>query len=298
MESDLQNLVEANLEYLLESSYNLRYRHFGNELILRTAYNAFPRGKCSGDCRYCAVSATSPGLSPNNESANLEKNKKKPYTIGEAVKFAAEDGAELEIASNTERVTAEDYRRLIELIELIETASAKVKTGVQPGIVDNKEYFAGWKNAGLDYYSNNIETSPKYFREICTSHRFEEKIASLEMAKKIGLETWSGLCIGIEKSWGQRIEAILALQEYQKEGVIDGVNLNLFYGAGLPLNSEAQKLAPQDYLRVIAITRIAMPETPIVIGGKMGNLGQLKNDIYKAGANGYYIGKFLNFPAV
>jgi biotin synthase len=146
------------------------------------------------------------------------------------------------------------------------------------------------KDAGLERYHHNIETSKEHFTRICTTHTFEERLEVLKNARSLGLSACSGGILGMGESLDDRISMAFTLRELD----VDSVPINFLMPIkGTPL-AEVQPISPLDALRSIALFRLILPEKEIrICAGRGTALGQLHPLIFAAGADGFMIGNYL-----
>jgi biotin synthase len=149
------------------------------------------------------------------------------------------------------------------------------------------------KDAGLHRYHHNLETSESFFREICTTHTYREKIKTIEIAKSLGLSICSGGIFGLGESWEDRIDMAFALRDTK----VDCVPINFLTPIeGTALGSR-ELLHPLEALKIIAIYRLILPGCEIrVCGGRPLTLRDLHSYIFMAGADGLLIGNYLTTP--
>ena len=125
-----------------------------------------------------------------------------------------------------------------------------------------QEQFKRLYDAGVRSYHNNIETSPGYFKEICTSHTFEDKVANIRRAQKAGLNVCSGGIIGMGETMDDRIDMAFALAELN----IRSIPVNtLIPISGTPLE-HLPFLDNDEILRTIALFKYINPEADIRLG--------------------------------
>lgn len=146
------------------------------------------------------------------------------------------------------------------------------------------------KDAGLNRYHHNLETSESYFSEICSTHSYRDKIETIESAKSLGLSICSGGIFGLGESWTDRIDMAYALKQIGA----DSVPINFLTPvSGTPLG-DRNSLDPMDALKIIALYRLIIPEAEIrVCGGRPSTLRDLNSYIFLAGADGMLIGNYL-----
>ncbi|HDZ83680.1 MAG TPA: biotin synthase BioB, partial [Nitrospirae bacterium] len=146
------------------------------------------------------------------------------------------------------------------------------------------------KDAGLNRYHHNLETSEAFFSEICTTHTYQDKIKTIGAVKSEGLSICSGGIFGLGESWEDRIDMAFALKEIG----VDSVPINFFTPVtGTPLGNN-ELLDPLEALKIIAIYRLILPKSEIrVCGGRSLTLGDMNSLIFNAGADGLLLGNYL-----
>ena len=146
------------------------------------------------------------------------------------------------------------------------------------------------KSAGLFRYHHNLETARSFFKNICTTHDYEDDIETIRAAKSTGLSVCAGALIGMGESISHRIELAETLRELN----VDSVPLNILNPIkGTPL-SHMKALPPMEILMTIAIFRFMLPAKDIKLcGGKEKNLRQLLPLGILSGANSLMTGNYL-----
>ena len=139
-------------------------------------------------------------------------------------------------------------------------------------------------------YHHNLETARSFFSEICTTHDYEEDLATVRTARAAGMKVCCGGILGLGESLGQRVELAFTLRELG----VDSVPLNFLVPIpGTPLAS-ARRLTPLDCLRTIVMFRFALPRARLTVcGGRGPNLRELQPLIFAAGASGVMVGNYL-----
>jgi len=133
-------------------------------------------------------------------------------------------------------------------------------------------------------------TARSFFQQICTTHNYDDDVATVRAAKSAGMDVCSGGIFGLGETPAQRIEMALTLREL----AVDSVPLNFLNPiAGTKLEN-AQNITPQECLITIALYRLLLPGRMITVcGGREKNLRDLQSWIFFAGANGTMIGNYL-----
>jgi biotin synthase len=129
------------------------------------------------------------------------------------------------------------------------------------------------KAAGVDRLNHNLNTSERHYPEICTTHTYADRIATLRAARAAGLEQCSGLIAGMGEEDADLIEVALALRELEVPSIPVNFLLPI---AGNPLQSDGS-LTPERALRVLAMMRLANPRAEVrIAAGREGHLRSLE----------------------
>jgi biotin synthase len=146
--------------------------------------------------------------------------------------------------------------------------------------------------AGLKRYAHNLETSQRFYPQICTTHPYEERLSTLLAAKAAGLELCAGGIIGLGETWKDRIDLALTLRELGVGSVPINI-LNPLPGTAL---EHQPRLSPLEIIKTFAIFRFILPDKVIrPAGGREVNLRDMQGAVMLAGANGLIIGNYLTF---
>lgn len=265
---------------LFVSANRTRAEFHGNNVDLCSIINA-KSGACPEDCSFCAQSAHSKTNTEVYPLINQER-------ILEAATSARKNGVKRFCI-----VTSGKKPSNKELDEICNFISALKDLGLLPcatlGMLDNDQ-LKQLKDAGLNRYHHNLETSEAFFDEICTTHTYKDKMRTIESAKSTGLSICSGGIFGLGESWEDRIDMAFALKEIG----VDSVPINFFTPAkGTPLDTR-ESLVPLEALKIIAIYRLILSDCGIrICGGRPATLRDLNSHIFLAGANGLLIGNYL-----
>ena len=202
---------------------------------------------------------------------------------------AARGGAELfGIVTSGKMIKAKK-----EWSEIFKAIDGIRKMGLKPcaslGIIDAQRA-RDLKAAGLYRYHHNLETSRSFFPNICTTHAYEEDVATVQTAKAAGLSVCSGGLIGLGEGITHRIELIETLRQLD----VDSIPVNILTPIkGTPL-ARIAPLPPLEILMTIAVFRFMLPDRDIKLcGGKEKNLRQLLPLAIVAGANSLMTGNYL-----
>ncbi|MDD5436752.1 MAG: biotin synthase BioB, partial [Candidatus Omnitrophica bacterium] len=277
----IRPLLELPLPRLIAMADGVRAGKTGPRLDLCTILNA-KSGSCAEDCKFCAQSCRHrTGIETYPLKADDE--------IFAAAVAAKKNGAgRFGIVTSGNALTKKELERLSGCISKIR-AGVGIKICASLGKLGENE-LRSLKKAGISRYHHNIETSPRYFRKIVTTHTFEERLGTIKAAKAAGLEVCSGGIIGMGETWRDRIEMALILKKLD----VDSVPVNILVPIdGTPLKG-ANKISCVDAIRTIAIYRVILKDKTVKLAaGRETVLKDFQASAFMAGANGMLIGGYL-----
>ncbi len=278
----LAKLPDSRIYELLAATRAVTEHYKGTEVNLCGIVSA-KSGLCKEDCSFCSQSTA---FDTDAEEYPMAE----PEEIVSAALEAEKNGArEFSIVtSGTKVAKGSDLTKLTTALR-----EMKGKTDMERcaslGILP-EDAMRELKEAGLESYHHNLETGRSFFPSVCTTHEYDEDVDTIKRAKKLGFYTCSGGIFGLGESWEDRIELIETLRELD----VDCVPINFLNPRpGTPLE-KAKNLTPIECLKIIAVTRLMLPEKDIIIcGGREVNLRDLQPLIFAAGANGMMVGNYL-----
>ena len=146
------------------------------------------------------------------------------------------------------------------------------------------------KDAGVRRINHNLETSREFYPQIVTTHAWQERVDTVRLAQKVGLETCCGVIFGMGETIDDRVSLAFSLKELNP----NVVPLNfLFPIAGTPL-ADTPRLKPMEILKIVAVMRLVLPRQDLkVAGGREKNLRDLQSWIFYVGATSALIGNYL-----
>lgn len=261
----------------------IRRRYRGDSARMCGIVNA-KSGACSEDCAFCSQSAHFHGTgAPVYPLMDSE-------TIKQAAIQAGNDGAvEFGIVISGWGVTREkelkDIGNALEAIGSLGTVSPHASLGIMSE--DRLHYL---KQRGLTCLNHNLETSPNYFSKICSTHTIEDRISTIQAAKRVGIKVCSGGIFGMGESLEDRVDLALKLRELD----VDVVPMNFLHPIpGTPL-ARIEPMKPFEILKTIAVFRFLLPKKEIKLaGGRELNLRDLQSMIFFAGADSMLVGNYL-----
>jgi biotin synthase len=254
----------------------------GTKVSLCSIINA-KSGRCPENCAFCAQSAhhcTDVPVYPLVDEESLVSGAVAAETNGSICYGIVTSGTTVHRGEELERI-CRALRRI------------RRETGIEPscslGIIDGetaRELYA----AGAATYHHNLETARSFFPQICTTHDYEEDVATVRAAKAAGMTVCCGGIFGMGESAAQRVEMALTLREL----TVDSVPLNFLNPSEGTKLAGVSMITPQECLVTIAIYRLLLPEKKITVcGGREKNLRDLQSWMFFAGASGTMVGNYL-----
>jgi len=148
------------------------------------------------------------------------------------------------------------------------------------------------KDAGLDYYNHNLDTSAEFYGEIITTHAYQERLDTLEAVRAAGLKVCCGGIVGMGESGTDRAQLLRTLANLPAHPESVPIN-RLVRVAGTPL-AHAPDTDPFDFVRTIAVARVLMPRAQVRLSaGREAMSDELQALCFLAGANSIFYGEKL-----
>ncbi|MFW0155879.1 biotin synthase BioB [Rothia sp. P6271] len=266
---------------LVEAAGQLRRHYFSNTVKINYLVN-LKSGLCPEDCTYCSQRLGS-------EADILKYTWIKP---DEAVKQAGHG-----IAGGASRVcmvasgkgpTNRDVERVAGMVESLKEEHPEVEVCACLGILKEGQA-ERLQQAGVDAYNHNLNTSEDHYKDICTTHTYEDRVNTVHSAQEAGLSACSGLIVGMGESDEQLVDAIFALKDLEGDSI--PVNFLMPFD-GTPL-AGTWELTPMRCLRILATVRMVNPEKELrMAGGREMHLRSLQATALHV-VNSLFLGDYL-----
>jgi biotin synthase len=273
----------ADIFDLLSWANRIRQSFKGNKVHLCSIVNA-KAGGCSENCSFCAQSASYATSAPRYGFID-------PAPVLEAAE-EAEKNAVTAVGLVAAWKGLTEGPILDEVCQRIEelAASGKTRPDASLGIIKNQKIADRLKQAGLECYGHNLESSKRFFPQHCTTHSYEDRVETIGYLKKAGIKICSGGIIGMGETRADRCDLAFALKEIGANVVPINI-LNPIPGTPF---EKVSPLPPLEILKTIACFRFILPRQEIMIaGGRTGNLRDLQSMIFMAGASALMVGNYL-----
>jgi biotin synthase len=268
---------------LLSATYTVRERFCGRRVHLHTLINA-KSGICPEDCHYCSQSSIS--------SASIERY---PLVSMQKLLEGARQAKEARsrrycIVISTRGANSSEINFLTRAVRRIK-AEVDIPICCSLGLISEEKARALYE-AGVEQFNHNLNTSENYYPQICTTHTYQDRLATLQAARQAGLKLCSGVIFGQGESLDDIIDVTLALRELNPQSI--PVNFLLAI-PGTPF-AHHHYLQPYDCLRMLCLMRLVNPKQEIrVSAGREEHLRSLQPLALYA-ANSVFVSGYLTTP--
>lgn len=277
---DLFDLPLSDLVYQAQTQFR---QYFDPNVIQLSTLLNIKSGGCPEDCAYCPQSARyKTGV------------KAEPLMALADIKAAA---AEAKMQGATRFCMGAAWRnpRDKELDQVIDMVQAVKELGLETcatlGML-NEEQAGRLKQAGLDFYNHNLDSSPEFYRKIITTRTYDDRLRTLEAVRAAGMKVCCGGIIGMGENNQDRARMLMVLANMPQHPESVPINL-LVRVEGTPLDAVASP-DPFDMVRMIAVARIMMPASYVRLSaGRTEMSDELQALCFLAGANSVFYGEKL-----
>lgn len=248
-------LHDEDLMALVQEAYRVRQAYFGKAVHVQVLRNV-KSGFCSEDCHYCSQSRIS--------SARIEKyplvsqdvllDGARKATLVKATRFC--------MATSGARPGENEIHRLSEAIRAIK-AETDLPLCASVGLITD-EQARELKSAGLDRVNHNLNTSRRYYSEICTTHTFQDRVDTISRCRAAGLEVCSGGIVGQGETDDDIIDMLMDIKTLKPEAV--PINF-LIPIEGTPFGEVNMDLTPRKCLKILCLARFLNPKSEVRAAG-------------------------------
>lgn len=282
---EAMQLADMPLEQLCKGADIIREKFCGNRFDLCTIVNG-KNGRCSENCKYCAQSVFN---DTDVEDYPLMGTKE---LLKHAEYNAARGVPRYSIVTSGKRLSPKEVDQVCESIRVIKQKTP-VSVCVSFGLL-LEENFRKMKEAGVVRVHNNLETSRRYFKEVCTTHSYDDKIETLKAAQRAGLSVCSGGIMGLGETMEDRIDLALTVRELG----VRSIPVNMLNPIpGTPYEG-CQKLTTDEMCRITAIYRFLVPDAFIRLAGGRGLMEDKGRRCFQSGANAAITGDMLTTSGI
>ena len=168
--------------------------------------------------------------------------------------------------------------------------SGQARPDASLGMIKSQKVADRLKDSGLECYNHNLESSERFFPNVCTTHTYQERVQTIQHLKQAGIKICSGGILGMGETRADRCDLAFSLKELGAHIVPINI-LNPIEGTPF---AKHEPLPPMEILKTIACFRFILPKQEIMIaGGRAVNLRDLQSMIFMAGASALMVGNYL-----
>ena len=279
----VQNLFDMPFADLMFQAQTVHRQYFDANQVQKSRLVNIKSGGCPEDCKYCSQSIRySTGISPN-------KLMKLEDVIRDA-KSAKADGATRYCMGAAWRGPQGSH--MDSLCDMVrEVKSLGMETCMTLGLLTLQQAVT-LKEAGLDYYNHNIDTSPDFYSEIITTRTFQDRLQTIEYVREVGMKVCCGGILGMGETAQDRGNMIRVLANMEEPPESVPINM-LVQIPGTPL-ADTGHVEPLEFVRTIAVARIMMPRSMLRLSaGRRSMSEEFQALCFMAGANSIFVGDRL-----
>ncbi|MGQ9373742.1 biotin synthase BioB [Acinetobacter tandoii] len=287
--AEIQNLYQQPFLDLVFQAQQIHRQNFNANQIQVSTLLSIKTGKCPEDCKYCSQSARYDSKLEAEKRIAVEK------VISEAKEALASGSSRFCMGAAWRNPHERDMPYVLEMVR--EVKALGLETCMTLGML-NQSQAERLKDAGLDYYNHNLDTSREYYSNIISTRTFDDRLNTLEYVRGAGMKVCSGGIVGLGEDTADRIGLLLELATLPIHP--ESVPINMLVPIkGTPL-ADVEKLDVTEWIRTIAVARIIMPKSYIRLSAGRESLSDSDQALaFMAGANSLFSGeKLLTTPNV
>lgn len=281
--AEARAIFDQPLMDLLFQAQTVHRQNFDPNRVQMSRLLSIKTGGCPEDCSYCSQS------SKYGSGLKASKLLEVQRVIAEARK-ARDAGATRYCMGAAWRSPKErDMEQVVAMIEGVKALG--METCMTLGMLD-KDQAARLKEAGLDYYNHNIDTSETHYKNVITTRSFADRLETLANVRDSGIKVCSGGILGLGEEQQDRVDMLVTLANLPEPP--DSVPINMLIPIeGTPL-ADAAPVDPIDFVRTIATARIMMPQAHVRLSaGRTEMSDEMQAMCFFAGANSIFVGDTL-----
>jgi biotin synthase len=240
---------------LLRIAHEVHRQNFDEQSVQISDILSVKTGGCSEDCAYCAQSARNGAKISKQPMLDLE-------TVQEAAHRARKRGVSRFCMSASGRCLSSDdeFEQICQMVRSVKAIG--LETCVTIGFL-TKIQAQKLKESGLDYYNHNVDTSPEFYGKIVSTHTIDDRIRTIEVVQKSGINVCSGGIVGMGETLEDRVKMLVLLANLAIPPRCVPINkLVKIHGTRV---DDSKPIDDFDFVRMIALARILMPKSYVKI---------------------------------
>ena len=280
---EISRLFALPFNDLLFQAQTIHRTHFDPNRVQVSTLLSIKTGACSEDCAYCSQSA--------RYDTGLERERLLPLDeVVEAAQAAKAKGAtRFCMGAAWRNPTDTNLERVVEMIGAVRDLG--MQTCVTLGMLTETQA-QRLRDAGLDYYNHNLDTSPEFYGNVITTRTFQDRLDTLAHVRAAGISVCSGGILGMGETGTDRARMLQELANLPRHPESVPINL-LVQVEGTPLYG-SDRIDPLTFVRTIAVARILMPNSYVRLSaGRTDMSDETQALCFLAGANSIFYGERL-----
>jgi len=281
--SEIKALYDLPMSDLIFSAQTIHRQNFNPNQVQTSTLMSIKTGACPEDCAYC----------PQSGHYNTELSKEQLVALDEVIrsaKKAKETGAtRFCMGAAWRSPRGKEFPLVLEMVK--EVKQLGMETCMTLGMLNNDQAHQ-LKEAGLDYYNHNLDTSEEYYQQIITTRTFADRLDTLNHVRDAGMKVCAGGILGMGESLDDRFGLLQALANLPEQPQSVPIN-QLIAVKGTPLQ-DAKAIDSFEFIRMIAVARIIMPKSYVRLSAGRENMSdEMQAMCFLAGANSIFYGEKL-----
>lgn len=280
---EVEALLATPFNDLLFQAQAIHRQHFDPNEVQVSTLLSIKTGACPEDCSYCSQSA--------RNDTGLERERLLPLDEVIASAKAAQQAGSTRFCMGAawRNPTDKNLDKVIDMIKAVKGMG--METCVTLGML-TKPQSSRLKEAGLDYYNHNLDTSPEFYGNVISTRTYQDRLDTLQHVRESGINVCSGGILGMGESARDRARLLQQLANLSQHPESVPIN-DLVQIEGTPLHG-VDKLDSFDFIRTIAVARIMMPTSYVRLSaGRTEMTDEAQAFCFFAGANSIFYGDRL-----
>jgi biotin synthase len=285
--AEIRVLFELPFPELMFRAQTVHRAHFEPSEVQISTLLSIKTGGCPEDCAYCPQSAR------YDTGVRAEKLMALDAVLAEARAAKAAGASRFCMGAAWREPKDRDLETVCAMVEGVKALG--METCATLGMLTAAQA-RRLKDAGLDYYNHNLDTSPEFYGEIITTRTYGDRLQTLEHVRETGIHVCCGGIVGMGETRDDRVGMIATLASLPEHPESVPINM-LVRVAGTPLSAEPS-LEPLEFVRTVAVARITMPRSVVRLSAGREDMSEETQALcFLAGANSIFYGpKLLTTP--
>ena len=281
--NEIKALFELPFNDLLFKAHSIHREAFDPNKVQVSSLLNIKTGACPEDCSYCSQS------SKYDTGLEREKLMEVEEVLKQAQNAKNKGATRFCMGAAWRNPTDKSLDKVIPMIQGVKAMG--METCVTLGMLSPKQA-AVLKDAGLDYYNHNIDTSKEHYSNVVTTRQFQDRLDTLEAVKDANINVCSGGILGMGETQSDRASMLQSLANLEKHP--DSVPINLLVPIpGTPFEN-VKPPSESEFVRTIAVARVLMPHSVVRLSAGRLDMGEgMQALCFFAGANSIFYGEQL-----